>query len=141
MARNKFAIIIDTNLWISFIISKKHDFLDDLFYTNKIRILFSSALIEELEITIKKPKLRKYFHEHALADMLEAFDTFVEFIVVKNTVSICRDPKDNFLLELAKDGKADYLLTGDKDLLEIGKFGRTRIVTLSDFMILFENDH
>jgi predicted nucleic acid-binding protein len=43
-------------------------------------------------------------------------------------------PKDNFLLALAKDGKAHYLLTGDKDLLDLEKFGKTRIVTISHFL-------
>lgn len=120
MARNKpINIIVDTNLWISFIISKKYHLLDRLLYTNKIRILFSLELIEEFQATINKPKLRKYFKGDALTDMIEAFDDFIDLVVVKSNVEICRDPKDNFLLALAKDGKADYLLTGDKDLLDI----------------------
>lgn len=65
--------------------------------------------------------------------MLDAFDPFIEFIEVKSTVFICRDPKDDFLLELAKDGKADYLLTGDKDLLIIGKMDKTVIIKINDF--------
>jgi predicted nucleic acid-binding protein len=46
---------------------------------------------------------------------------------------VCRDPKDNFLLALAKDGLADYLITGDRDLLSVKKFGKTQIVTLNEF--------
>ncbi|WP_028295348.1 putative toxin-antitoxin system toxin component, PIN family [Olivibacter sitiensis] len=137
MAKNRPAnIIVDTNLWISFIISKKYHLLDILLYTNMVRILFSFELIEEIEATINKPKLRKYFTGDALTDMLEAFDAFIDIVTVKSDVIICRDPKDNFLLALAKDGKADYLLTGDKDLLDIEKFGRTKILTLTDFLDL-----
>ena len=66
--------------------------------------------------------------------MLSAFEPFIDLIEVESTVTICRDPKDNFLLELAKDGKADYLLTGDKDLLELKKFGKTKIQTISTFI-------
>ena len=46
------------------------------------------------------------------------------------------DPKDNFLLNLAVDSKADFLLTGDKDLLVLGKVGDTKIMTISDFLEL-----
>lgn len=139
MAKNKTAkIIVDTNLWISFIISKKFSSLDDLLYTNRVRIIFSLALLEELETTISKPKLRKYFSETALADMLDSFEPFIDFISVKSKVEICRDPKDNFLLALAHDGKADYLLTGDKDLLDIAMLGKTTILTITDFLTLME---
>jgi uncharacterized protein len=44
-----------------------------------------------------------------------------------------RDSKDNFLLNLAVDGKADYLITGDKDLLEIGQIDKTSILTFKEF--------
>ena len=66
--------------------------------------------------------------------MLSAFEPFTDLIEVKRNVTVCRDSKDNFLLALAKDGKADYLLTGDKDLLELKKFGKTKIRTISLFI-------
>ena len=56
------------------------------------------------------------------------------FIETKSTVSICRDPKDNFLLALAKDAGADYLITRDEDLLTIKQFEKTIILTLEDFI-------
>jgi len=52
---------------------------------------------------------------------------------VKSNVNECRDAKDNFLLSLAKDGKADYLITGDKDLLTIKEFEGTIITNISGF--------
>lgn len=66
--------------------------------------------------------------------MLSTFETFIDLIKVECIVAICRDPNDNFLLALAKDGKADYLLTGDKDLLELKKFGKTKIKTITSFI-------
>ena len=57
-----------------------------------------------------------------------------EFINVTSAVNICRDPKDNFLLSLSKDGKASHLITGDKDLLDLKKIGRTQIVTLKKYL-------
>ena len=126
-------LIIDTNLWISFIISNKQQLLDPLLFSGKARLLFSTELITELESTITKPKLKKYFRTNALEEMLLAFEPFIDLINVQSIVTICRDTKDNFLLALAKDGKADYLLTGDNDLLDIKKFDKTKIITINNF--------
>jgi uncharacterized protein len=45
-----------------------------------------------------------------------------------------RKKKDNFLLSLAIDSNATYLLTGDKDLLVVNKIGKTKIITVSQFL-------
>jgi putative PIN family toxin of toxin-antitoxin system len=66
--------------------------------------------------------------------MLSTFEPFIDLIEVKSTITVCRDPKDNFLLALAADGNAHYLLTGDKDLLDIKKLNKTKISTISDFL-------
>jgi uncharacterized protein len=81
-------------------------------------LLFSAELLDEIKTTITKPKLKKYFSVNAMEEMLLNLETYIDLIKVKSTVKVCRDTKDNFLLALSKDGKADYLLTGDKDLLE-----------------------
>ena len=57
-----------------------------------------------------------------------------DFVSVQTKVEVCRDVKDNFLLALSIDGNADFLLTGDKDLLDIKQFGRTTIFTISNFL-------
>jgi putative PIN family toxin of toxin-antitoxin system len=48
-------------------------------------------------------------------------------------ITICRDPKDNYLLAAADVSDADYLITQDADLLALGNFGRTKIVTAASF--------
>lgn len=53
---------------------------------------------------------------------------------IKSEINLCRDVKDNFLLSLAKDSNSDYLITGDMDLLILEKVGKTKIVTLTEFL-------
>ncbi len=53
---------------------------------------------------------------------------------VTSDITICRDSKDDFLLSLAKDGKATHLITGDKDLLDIKFFERTKIVAIANYL-------
>ena len=127
-------LIIDTNLWISFLISHRQDRLDRLLLIERVRILFSSELLDEISATIAKPKIKKYFGINALDEMLLNIEAYIDFIEVKSTVNICRDHKDNFLLALSKDGHADFLLSGDKDLLDLKKFGKTKIVTIAFFL-------
>lgn len=126
-------LILDTNLWISFLISSKYERLDELLNSQKCRLLFSQELLEEFVAVVKRPKLRKYISQDELEDLLETIDEVAEFVNVTSKISDCRDPKDNFLLSLAVDGKANYLLTGDKDLLVLKKIGDTEIRTISEF--------
>ncbi len=86
-------MVIDTNLWISFIISKKLNQLEPILLIENTRILFSSELVQELEATITKPKLQKYFSENALDEMLTVFDSYIDFVTVKSKVQVCRDQK------------------------------------------------
>ncbi len=140
MPKNKpVKIIIDTNLWVSFIISNKQNLLDQFLINKEVRILFSKELIQEIQETITKPKLKKHFNINAIEEMLTTFEPFIDLIEVESMVNICRDPKDNFLLSLAKDGKASYLVTGDQDLLALIKFGKTKILTIRNFIHEMKN--
>jgi len=61
------------------------------------------------------------------------FDKYGKLIEVSSKINECRDSKDNFLLNLAVDSKADYLITGDNDLLIIKKIKKTKIINWTDF--------
>ena len=52
-------------------------------------------------------------------------------------IDICRDPKDNIVLECAAAGKADFIVTGDKDLLALKSFRKIRIITPRKFLEIF----
>jgi putative PIN family toxin of toxin-antitoxin system len=104
-----------------------------LLLSDKIDILFSKELFNELEITAKRRKFYRYFDTEQVETLLQMLIEIVEVVDVRSAVGICRDSKDNFLLALAQDGGADYLITGDHDLLILKKFGKTKIVTLTEF--------
>lgn len=127
-------IILDTNLWISFLITKNYSKLDQLLLDNKVAFLFSEELLAEFIDVSKRPKLKKYFSKKDIITMLELIQHHIEVIEVKTIVKKCRDEKDNFLLGLAIDGKANYLITGDKDLLDLGKIKQTKIITIREYL-------
>jgi hypothetical protein len=134
MATKYLKIIIDTNLWIRFLITKSYSRLDDLLINKKIRIVFSEELLTEFIEVIQRPVFAKYFTKDDLQNLLEFFDVYADFIEVSSKIKKCRDPKDDFLLSLAVDSNADYLLTGDKDLLDLKKIDKTKIMTFTDFV-------
>jgi putative PIN family toxin of toxin-antitoxin system len=126
-------IIIDANLWIHFLISKQFDFIDKLLENGSVQLIFCRDLLDEfLEVT-RRPKLKKYFTEAELELVSTIIARYAVFVPVTSTVTLCRDAKDNFLLALAKDACADYLITGDKDLLVIKKFEETAIITIAEY--------
>lgn len=127
-------VILDTNLWISFLISKRFDFIDNFLIEGKIKLIFSKELIEEFLTVAKRPKFRKFFSDDKVSGLLKLFDKYGILIEVSSKIEECRDFKDNFLLNLAVDGHADYLITGDSDLLVIEKITKTKILTWTEFI-------
>lgn len=127
-------IILDTNLWISFLISKKFNSIDNLIENKKITLIFSDELISEFVEVVNRPKFEKYFSKNDIKKILDCFDQYGKLIKVKSDIKICRDGKDNFLLNLSIDSKADYLITGDNDLLALDKIERTKIMNFTDFI-------
>ena len=91
-------------------------------------------LLEEFINVASRDKFRNYFPVDDILNLSLLLHKHSNFIEVSTDIKICRDEKDNFLLNLALDGKADYLITGDKDLLVLKKIEKTKILTYSDFI-------
>ena len=123
MSRKKrIKVIIDTNLFISFLIGKRLKGLKNLLVNDNIELIFAEQNLLEIEIVTKKPKLQKYFNEQDVKDLLDLIRTIGFVYEIDKIPEICRDPKDNFLLGLIKKSKAKYLVTGDKDLLVLKEY-------------------
>lgn len=140
MQNKAIRIIIDTNIWVSFLITKDYSKLDDIVFSKKAILIFSEELLEEFAEVVKRPKLKKFFAVKDVENVIKTIEEFAEYIDVKSTVTACRDVKDNFLLALAIDGNADYLITGDKDLLSLKNFGKTTILPITDFIEISNKD-
>lgn len=134
MPKQKDRVIIDTNLWISFLLTKDFSKFDSIIADNQITILFSEELIDEILEVTQRVKFRKYFKLDDVESFLLKIKLRSAFIDVISVINKCRDSKDNFLLSLAIDGNATHLLTGDKDLLILKKIGQTKILTITEYL-------
>lgn len=131
--------VVDVNVLISLLIGKRlRGFLHALSERDVV-LLVSEPLLAEFMDVATRPKLRKYFPV-ALAHELELILTGLgERVDVEpgSPQAISRAPKDDYLLLMARKGKADVLITGDDDLLKLERFGKARILSPRAFTVEF----
>ena len=133
-------VIIDTNLWISFLITNNLNILSELFLFERFQIIFSDELFNEFLDVARRPKFKKYFDEKSVQLLIQNISEKLEFIEVASAINICRDLKDNFILALSIDGNADYIVTGDKDLLSLNGFKGKKIITINEFIKIINTE-
>lgn len=129
-------IVIDTNDFISAMIGKKHRAkLLTLMEKPEIEIFANEGLIEEIKNVAFREKFRKYVTLDEISLFVDIVTTSFTLIATTTQVSDSPDPKDNFLLALAIDSQAEYLITGDKkDLLDLSPYRGIKIVRLQEFL-------
>jgi putative PIN family toxin of toxin-antitoxin system len=133
MPNPKNRVVIDTNLWISFLITKNFSIFDaEVDHT--LQFILCEELIDEFLDVANRNKFKRYFSAEDVEQLLLELTRISIFVKVTSEVSICRDPKDNFLLALALDSTATHLITGDKDLLILKQIGTAKILTLTEFI-------
>ena len=131
--KRKIKVILDTNLFISFLIGKKLKSLKSSLVNSDVILIFAEQNIRELQLVAHRDKFRRYFHEEDVNDLIDFIQIIGKVYKIDEYVEICRDPKDDFLLALAKKGKADYLVSGDKDLLVLETYQKTKITAVDEF--------
>ncbi len=136
----KKTLIIDTNWYISATINqasrrKLYNLLSNPIYT----VLYCDELIAEYRAVILRDKFKKYIKLRQALRFIELILPVLSSVEIKSEVKASRDVDDNYLLALSKDGAADYLITGDPDLLILKKYGETTILTMAEFMELNPN--
>lgn len=140
MKAKNIKVIFDTNVWISFLIGKRLSFIKNYISSGQITLVTTEQLLREIKEVTSRHRLKKYFPQESVNELLELLETIAEKVEIKPTHFINRDPKDNFLLDLIDFSKADYLVTGDKDLLVHNPFKSATILTPANFEIALINE-
>lgn len=133
MTNKSHKVIFDTNVWISFLIGKRLSKIKNHIASGNITIIVTDQLLLEIKLVTSREKLKKYFPKESVNELIELLETIAIHVPIKPKHFINRDPKDNFLLDLIDFSNADYLVTGDKDLLKHNPFKNAEILTPSDF--------
>lgn len=98
------------------------------------RVLVSEATLEELADVLSRPKFDAYVSIAERQEFLRLLGHIAELVPIVRTVRHCRDPRDDKFLELALNGQADLIVSGDRDLLELDPFQGIRILNPAGYL-------
>ncbi len=131
----KLRLVIDTNILISGLMSVNslpQQIFD--YATSQAILLMSDEVQSEIENVISRPKLQKYITLERRTNFLSELSQQVERVTINQQIRACRDPKDDKFLELAVCGEANYIITGDADLLDLHPFQNISIIKAASFL-------
>ncbi len=135
---SKWRIILDTNVLISGLLlssSTSQQVFDQV--TETETLLISEETFTEIYETFIRKKFNKYLSLEKRLQFIYSLRNKAEIVNITSEISICRDPKDNKILELAVSGQANFIITGDKDLLVLNPFQTIEIITVNEFWTRF----
>lgn len=103
-------------------------------------LLYAEPLLDELVAKLALPRIRDKYHltDEDVETVLALILLRGEPVLPQRRITACRDPKDNIVLEVAVAGEADYIVTGDDDLLVLHSFEGIPIVGPADFLKALE---
>ena len=128
-------IVIDTNVFVSAIVlplSVPRQVVDKAL--DEGVVLLSEATISELTEVLFRPKLDHYVSVEERTRFLRQLGGTAEFISIIQNVRECRDPRDDKFLEVALNGRADVIITGDADLLALHPWREIAIGTPAEYL-------
>jgi putative PIN family toxin of toxin-antitoxin system len=127
--------VLDTNTIISALLlrtSIPRQAFDRAFATGLV--IVSDATVAELADVLQRSRFDKYVREEARLHFLATFIRDTTLVTVTQTITDCRDPKDNKFLEVAVSGHAAVIITSDRDLLDLQPYRGIAIMTPRDFL-------
>jgi putative PIN family toxin of toxin-antitoxin system len=104
----------------------------------KGKLLISADTLRELSVVLSRKKFDKYVSLENRQEFIQRLGVISELILIQTRITICRDPRDNKFLELAVDGKAQIIITGDQDLLILNPFENIDVLTPRDFLLRYD---
>ena len=133
--------VVDTNVLIGIFLGS-HNCLAvrEAFLAGLFDIVISPELASEFIVACRKPKLSKLIHPQDVTDTMELLKSDAEWVAPRVKIAASRDPKDNPVLECAVAGKADFIVSGDKDLLDLNSFQKITIINPRQFLLFLKRD-
>ena len=133
-------IILDCNIWISFLIGHQTQLVQQILTDTRFDVFVCDELMEEIHSVSSRPKIRTRIGDDELDDFFRIIYAFCRMAKIgQKAQSEIRDPKDLYLLSLAESIDADFIVSGDADLLDLKRHKQTKLLKLADFRKLMEN--
>lgn len=134
-------VVLDTNVLVSALIKagKPRELLFKIVET-RVQLILSKNILEEFLEVVDDPKIRKYVGEYEVIDFLKVVGGIAKIVTVRSMFKVSKeDPGDDIIFRTAKDGGADYIVSGDNHLLSRGEFKGIEIVTVDKMLKLLKS--
>jgi putative PIN family toxin of toxin-antitoxin system len=129
-------VVIDTSVWISAMHFVRRQ-SSPVLAVERARIHDTLAICAEIEAEIYRILVTKFHWEwDQVAFRLSVLLTRAVHVSISANLHVCRDPNDDMVLECAQQAKAQVILSGDKDLLDMGTFEGIQILTPTQYLAL-----
>jgi len=134
-------VVLDVNILVSSLIGKgKPRELWLKAVSGEFQLVLSRRIVEEFVEVISRPKFQRYLGERDVLDFLEALSTRAKIVRTRSRLRIIReDPEDNSILAAAYDGRADYIVSGDRHLLGLREFEGIKILKVERILELLQS--
>ena len=136
--------VLDINLLVSYLVSHRppiSELIDVHLARGEWTLLSAPVLLEKLELVLHYPRLQLYYTPETRLRFVALVAALSELIELPDAVPpICRDPEDNWVIACAVAGKADVIVSGDHDLLDLGQVGGISILTAREFLSRLRNE-
>lgn len=128
-------IAIDTNVYISFLLNAGSTPAQAVEKGWRVgQPLISRETWSELRVVLARPRLSRYISPDSIERFLDNVWGISELVSISTPIRACRDPHDDKFLEVAAHGRADFIVTGDQDLLILNPFQGIAIVAPAEFL-------
>lgn len=129
-------VVIDTNVLISGLLSTTSTPAQAVEKAvTKAQLVATTETLRELIEKLLLPKFDRYVSRERREALLQRVASLVEIVEVLQVVRASRDPKDDKFLDAAVNGRADVIVTGDKDLLDLNPYRGIAIVTPAGYLV------
>lgn len=128
-------LVIDTNIWVRRLLMPDGVAGRAVDHGLSWGIpLLSTETLTELSEVLSRSKFDRYVSRGDRQHFLRLLGGIARMIPITQRVSACRDPKDDKFLDVALNGEAQLILTGDQDLMELHPFHQIEILKPADFL-------
>jgi putative PIN family toxin of toxin-antitoxin system len=132
-------VVLDTNVLVSGLLcTGETSKVVRLWQDRKIIPVISRETFEELRTVVQYPKFG--LNRQEIRDLIEfeILPYFEVLDVVQKIQNVCRDPEDDKFIACTISAGVDYLVTGDRDLSDMKRYKNIRILTIAEFISLFD---
>ena len=130
--------VLDTNLLVSYLLVHRPpiaSLIDEHLAAERFISVTAPALLKELDRVLRYPRLQRYYDDDTRDRFVALVAALSELVELPDDIpSMSRDPDDDRVIACAVIGRADVIVSGDKDLLDLGQVGTISILTAAEFL-------